>query len=293
MDVFVAGGSGFVGRRLCEALDSRGHDVTAASRSPSASSLPRSVDTVAVDIVDGDLERAVAGHDVVVNLVALPAHVQSTRSHDVVHARGTQRLVSASETAGVDRFVQMSALGVDSGVETAYFDAKRSAEQSVRSSSLPWVIYRPSVVFGDGCRFLPFLRRLSAARIVPLPGGGRMRVQPLWVDDLVGMLAEGVTDPRHAGETYRLGGPARQTLAELVRLLRPGAVVIPIPMAVAEVLARVGEAIPGVPLGRDQVRFQQHDNVAEPNDVTAFGIDTSELCSLAAYLSGSQSANER
>jgi len=287
MDVFVAGGSGFVGRRLCEALDSRGHDVTAASRSPSPSVLPPAVDTVAIDITDDDLEPVIAGHDVVVNLVALPAHVQSTRSHGVVHAEGTKRLVVASEATGVDRFVQMSALGVDSGVETAYFDAKREAERTVRSSSLSWVIYRPSIVFGDGCQFLPFLRRLSAARIVPLPGGGRMRVQPLWVDDLVGMLAEGVTDPRHSGETYGLGGPTRQTLAELVKLLRPRTVVVPIPEVVATPLAGIAGAVPGVPFGRDQVRFQHHDNVAEPNDIAVFGIDTEELLSLEAYLSGS------
>lgn len=286
MDVLVAGGSGFVGRRLCDVLDSSGHDVTAASRSPSPSALPPGVDTVAIDLTDGALEPAVAGHDVVVNLVALPAHVQSTRSHGVVHARGTQRLVSASEASGVDRFVQMSALGVDSAVETAYFDAKREAERTVRASSLSWVIYRPSIVFGDGCRFLPFLRRLSAARLVPLPGGGRMRVHPLWVDDLAGMLAEGVTDPRRSGETYRLGGPTKQTLAELVTLLRPQTIVVPIPNLVALPLAGIAEAVPGVPFGRDQVRFQQHDNIADPNDVADFGIDTEELLSLEAYLSG-------
>jgi NADH dehydrogenase len=287
MDVFVAGGSGFVGRRLCDVLDRSGHDVTAASRSPSPSALPPGVDTVAIDITDGALEPAVAGHDVVVNLVALPAHVQPTRSHDSVHARGTQRLVTASEAAGVDRFVQMSALGVDSEVETAYFDAKRKAERTVRSSSLSWVIYRPSIVFGDGCRFLPFLHKLSAARIVPLPGGGRMRVHPLWVDDLVGMLAEGVTDPRRSGETYRLGGPTKHTLAELLRLLRPRAIVVPIPNLVANHLAGLAEAVPRVPFGRDQVRFQQHDNIADPNDVADFGIETADLLSLKAYLSGS------
>lgn len=284
MDVFVAGGSGFVGRRLCKFLDSHGHDVTAASRSPSAKSLPHTVDTVAIDIVEDALEPAVDSHDVVVNLVALPAHVQSTRSHAVVHSGGTQRLVSASEAVGIERFIQMSALGVDSDVETAYFEAKRRAEQTVRSSSLPWVIYRPSIIFGDGGRFLPFLRRLSAARIVPLPGGGRMRVQPLWVDDLVEMLAEGVIDPHHSGEIYRLGGPNRQSLAELVETLRPRAIIFPIPLAVAARLAGIAGVIPGVPIGRDQVRFQRQDNIAEPNDVTAFGIETAELLSLQAYL---------
>jgi hypothetical protein len=163
----------------------------------------------------------------------------------------------------VDRFVQMSALGVDSAVETAYFDAKREAERTVRASSLSWVIYRPSIVFGDGCRFLPFLRRLSAAGIVPLPGGGRMRVHPLWVDDLAGMLAEGVTDPRRSSETYRLGGPTKQTLAELVTLLRPQTIVVPIPNLVALPLAGIAEAVPAC--RSVVIRYGSNSTITSPN----------------------------
>ena len=282
MKILVAGGTGFIGRVLCQILDRRGHDVTAAGRSPSRS--VAGIQTTALDVTDADLTDTVAGHDAVVNLVALPSHVQPARSHDAVHRQGTQNLVSASETTGVDRFVQMSALGVDSDVETAYFAAKRAGERIVRDSDLDWVIYRPSVVFGDGCAFLPFLRKLAAARVVPLPGGGGLRIQPIWVDDLAAVLADGVEADRHTGETYELGGPDVLTLAETVLLLRPNAVILPLPMPVAAAGAMIAEYIPGFPIGRDQYRVQRLDNTVSSDDLAAFGFEKRDLRSLSAYL---------
>jgi NADH dehydrogenase len=285
MKVFVAGGTGFIGRVLCRILSRRGHDVTAAGRSPPATMA--GVETATLDVTDSDLADTVEGHDAVVNLVALPSHVDPAgQSHDAVTRQGTEHLVAASQAASVDRFVQMSALGVDSDVETAYFAAKRGAERAVRHSDLDWVIYRPSVVFGDGCAFLPFLRRLSVVRVLALPGGGGMRIQPIWVDDLGEMLADGVEDDRHTGEAYELGGPDVLTLAETVVLLRPNTVVLPLPMALSALGASVAESLPGVPIGRDQHRVQTLDNTVTSNDVAAFGVDKRDLLSLYEYLRG-------
>ena len=285
VNVLVVGGTGFIGRVLCRVLDERGVAVTAASRSPDPSVLPPSVDTVSLDVTDTDLSDVVAGHDVVVNLVALPSHVQPRgQSHEAVHHRGTRHLLAASEATGVTRFVQLSGLGVDSGVDTAYFRAKLAAETAVRTTDLEWVIYRPSVVFGNGCAFLPFLRRLTAARVVPLPGGGTMRIQPIWVDDLAEMVADGVTTDGHDGHIYELGGPDRLTLAQTVKLVRPRSAIVPVPMSLAAAGATVADWLPGVPIGRDQYRVQRLDNTTASNDVAAFGVDERDLLSLYDYL---------
>lgn len=285
MNVLVAGGSGFVGRPLCRVLDDRGHDVTAASRSPDATELPAGVDTATLDVTDPDLTDAVAGHDAVVNLVALPSHrTPRGGTHESVHLGGTRNLVAAGEESGLDRFVQMSGLGVDSGVDTAYFRAKRGAERVVRDSALDWVVCRPSVVFGDGCAFLPFLERITPPLFAPLPGGGDLRLQPVWVEDLAPMIAAGVEDADRAGDTYEIGGPERLTLAEVVELVCGDRIVVPVPMPVAAAGATVAELLPGVPFGRDQYRVFRRDNVTADNDVTRFGVAESDLRTLASYL---------
>lgn len=285
MDVLVAGGSGFIGQSLCRVLLDRGHAVTVASRTPGAAELPAAVEALAVDVTVPELDAVVDGHDAVVNLVALPSHVQSRgRSHEAVHFDGTRHLVAASERTGVDRFVQLSGLGVESGVETAYFRAKRRAERVVRDSDLEWVIYRPSVVFGDGCAFFPFLERVSLPLVTPLPGGGRTRLQPIWVEDLAPMLADGLEDDRHVGRCYEIGGPERLTLADVARQIRGGGVVVPIPMGLAAVAATVVDPLHWIPFGRDQYRVLGLDNTTSENDVTAFGVSPDSLRTLSAYL---------
>ncbi|WP_276257552.1 NAD(P)H-binding protein [Haloglomus litoreum] len=284
MDVLVPGGTGFLGRSVCRVLDDRGHRVTAASRSPDAVSLPDGVRRARADVTDDDLRGLVAGHDAVVNLVALPSHVKPRASHESVHLGGTRHLLRASEAAGVDRFVQLSGLGVDAGVETAYFRAKRRAERAVRESSLDWVIYRPSVVFGDGCAFLPFLERLARFGVVPLPGGGRTPLQPMWVGDLAPMVAGGVAGEAHVGATYRLGGPERLTLAAVLAMVADDPLVVPVPMPVARAGAALLDRIPAAPVGLDQYRATTLDNTVADNDVTAFGRAETSLRTLGDYL---------
>lgn len=289
MDVLVAGGSGFIGRSLCSALDERGHAVTAASRTPDVAGLPTSVETVAVDITQPDLAGVVDGHDAVVNLVALPSHTQPRgSSHEAVHLDGTRHLVRASEKTDVDRFVQMSALGVDSGVPAASLEAKREAEHYVRESDLRWVVYRPSVVFGDGCAFVPFIKQVIPPVVAPLPSGGTMRIQPLWVEDLTPMLADGVEDARHAGQIYRIGGPEKLTFAETVTLVCNSRAVVPIPMPLAAVAFWAADHIPLVPFGLDQYHLFKLDNTTVENDVSAFGVSEDDLKALGVYLAGEQ-----
>ena len=305
MHALVVGGTGFIGKHLCRELHDRGHDVTALSRSPERDSLPDGVETAMGDVTAYEsIEGAFEGQDVVVNLVALSPLLRprgGDEMHYAIHRDGTENVVQAAESHGVERIVQMSALGADPDGETAYIRSKGQAEEIVRESALEWVIFRPSVVFGDGGEFIPYTKRLAPPYFTPLPGGGKTRFQPIWIGDLVPMLAEAAgasdTEDPHAGEIYEVGGPEVLTLAEIATLAhgadgRPvGIVSIPMGLAGAGlksldlVPGSVLDAVPGVPrMGGDQYRSLRFDNTVERNDVDAFGIDESDLRTVPAYL---------
>jgi NADH dehydrogenase len=292
MRVLVVGGSGFVGRHLCGELRDRGHSVTALSRTPGDGDLPAGVAKAMGDVTAYDsIASAFEGTDAVVNLVALSPLFRprgGDEMHDRVHRVGTENCVRAAREAGVDRFVQMSALGADPDGATAYVRAKGRAEAVVRDSGLDWTIVRPSVVFGDGGEFVPFTRKLAPPFLTPLPGGGRTRFQPIWVGDLVPMLADVVGDERHVGETYEFGGPEVLTLAEVAELAhgalgRP-VTVVPVPMALAKVGLSALGAVPGAPMGPDQYRSLRFDNTTDENAIAAFDRSPADLRTLAAYL---------
>ena len=295
MKVLVAGGTGFIGSYLCRTLAEGGHDVTALSRSPADT--PEGVASATGDVTAYDsIEPAVEGQDAVVNLVALSPLFEpkgGNEMHDRVHRGGTENLVRAAEAGGVGRFVQLSALGADPDGDTAYIRSKGQAEEAVRGSDLEWTIFRPSVVFGEGGEFVGFTKRLKkmfapVVPMYPLPGGGKTRFQPIHVEDLVPMLVAAVETNDHVDETYEIGGPEVLTLREVTNLVyeaeRKGVTIVPLPMPLAKVGLTVLGAVPGFPMGPDQYRSLNFDNTTAHNDVDAFGVDESDMTTLAAYL---------
>ena len=309
MNVLVTGGTGFIGQNLCEELHDRGHDVTALARDPGDAELPGGVETVSGDVTAYDsIESAFEGQDVVVNLVALSPLFEppSGTDHLDVHLGGTENVVDAAEKHGLDRIVQMSALGADPNGATEYIRAKGRAERVVRDSSLEWVIVRPSVVFGEGGEFVSFTKKLTTPYVTGLPGGGKTRFQPIWVGDLTPMLADcaadadgssdpsspGSTSPRQdddrAGEVYELGGPEELTLADVTELVYEAegksVRILPVPMALARIGLTAAGPLPFVPMGPDQARSLQFDNTVAENDISAFGVDKTELTTLREYL---------
>ena len=291
MQILVAGGTGFIGTPLCTELHERGHEVTALSRDPSDADLPADVDRVTGDVSAYDsIAETVAGHDAVVNLVSLsPLYKPPDEdAHERIHLGGTANLVRAAEDGGVDRFLQMSALGADPDGDTDYIRAKGEAETVVRESRLAWMIVRPSVVFGDGGEFLEFTKQLTTPYVTGLPGGGKTRFQPIWVGDLVPMLAEAIEDDTHVGETYEIAGPQIVTLADATELAYAAegksVSIVSIPMSLAKLGLSAIDPVPFVPFGADQARSLEMNNTVVTNDVSAFGVSEDELTTLGSYL---------
>jgi len=297
MQVLVTGGDGFVGRNLCAELAERGHDVTSLSREPDLSVLPDSVDTVAGNVTDYDsIEPAFESQDVVVNLVALsPLFTPDggNEMHEKVHLGGTKNVVAAAEAHDVDRIVQMSGVDADPDGPTHYLRAKGQAEDVVKESDLEWVIFRPSIVFGDGDEIVPFTKRLKklfapGLPVYPLPGGGKKTVfQPIWVGDLAEIMADAIETEAHTGRTFEVGGPEVLTLRDVTEMVYESegksVRIVPLPMALAGIGLTTLGVLPGFPMDSDQYRGLQVGNISE-NDVDHFDIEESALRSFGDYL---------
>ena len=290
MNILVVGGTGFIGTSLVPELVERDHDVTVLARDPGEADLAAAVEQVRGDVTAYDsIEGAFEGQDAVVNLVALSPLFEPSggTTHEEVHLGGTRNVVRAAEDHGVRKLVQMSALGADPDGPTEYIRTKGLAEQVVRDSGLAYTIFRPSIVFGDGGEFVSFTKKLTTPYVTALPGGGRTPFQPIWVEDFVPMVADGIHE-EHDGEAYEIGGPEVLTLADVARLAyraegKP-VTVLALPMALAKVGMTVIDPVPFVPFGRDQYRSLKFDNRVADNDVDAFGVTEGDLTTLGEYL---------
>jgi NADH dehydrogenase len=122
-------------------------------------------------------------------------------------------------------------------------------------------------MFGPGDALFGTLADLARLLpMLPLIGSGRTRLQPVYVKDVAEAVARMLADPATAGRTYETTGPDVYTLRGLVgitlRLIGRRRLLVPVPFAIAEVLARLFEFLPSPPLTTGQVDLLRGDNVA-------------------------------
>ena len=227
------------------------------------------------------LRHAVDGVEAVVHLVAIRQGKEA--EFERIMGQGTRDLLGAAAEASATRFVHMSALGTSEQTKelVPYYRAKWEMEQSVRSSGLPYVIFRPSFVFASDGGILPTFRKIARlAPVTPIAGSGEQRLQPIWVDDVASYFVRAVDDTAATGRTFELGGPEVVSWNELWARLKQALGVrrpsIHVPMAFMRANALVTERLPGdIPLTRDLLKMMETgDNVVTNDDATrTFGLE--------------------
>jgi uncharacterized protein YbjT (DUF2867 family) len=183
---------------------------------------------------------------------------------------GTRNLIAAARDAGVRRFVLMSALGTSAETKDVvpYYGAKWEMEQEVKAAGIPYVVFRPSFIFGKDGGILPTFAKLARlAPVTPIVGSGTQRIQPIWADDVGAYFSKAVDLGAATDGTFELGGPDAVTWNEFwerlkhVRGIRRPSVHVPI--GLMKVNALVTERLPGnIPLTRDLLKMlEAGDNV--------------------------------
>ena len=320
--ILLLGGTGFVGRSVCDKLVERsggaGDRIVVPTRNPARAKHLQLLPTVQLERADVHVEtqlrQLVEGADAVVNLVAV-LH-GSDKAFERVHVELPRKLAAACNAAGVRRVVHVSALGVGTpgtdkpqgpGAAQAarpaaatepshYLRSKAAGEAVLRSAGLDLTVLRPSVIFGEHDRFLNLFATLQAVfPVLPL-GGAQARFQPVWVQDVASAIVRCLTDPATIGQTFECAGPEVYTLRQIVQAAgrwsghpRP---VFGLPDALARAQALLLEWLPGEPLmSRDNIDSMRVPNVASGAlpGLSALGITAASLESVApAYLAPGQ-----
>ncbi len=220
MRVAVTGANGFVGRHAVAQLLRGGHDVRAliSERPGAEKELPdssgRHMDVRRADVRKPEsLRGAFDGIDAVVHTVAVPTE-RKQRFADV-NVAGVAHVVAEARRAGVGRIVHMGALGADPVSPYPYLRSKGEGEALVTGSGIGHVVLQPSLLFGEGDDFFPRLAFSLIFPVVPVPGDGKARFQPVHVDDIAQALAAAV-ERREISGVYEIGGAEPVTYDEML-----------------------------------------------------------------------------
>ena len=313
-NILVLGGTGFVGAHVCEKLVRQGWHVTVPTRRYANAQhlLPLPLVTVLeLDVHDeAALTRAVAGHEAVVNLVAILHGTQA--AFDKTHVALPQKLARACLAGGVQQLVHISALGANAlqpeSAPSMYLRSKGQGEAVLMQAAMgagadvhaqagfELTCLRPSVIFGADDKFINLFAKLQKVfPFMPL-AGAQARFQPVWVEDVATAVVRSLQrvgaltaqQPR----VIEACGPDVLTLREIVELSARlsgicegrGRPVIPLPSWLGRLQATMMELAPVNPLmSRDNLDSMLVDNVASGKlpGLQSLGIKPSALRPIA------------
>jgi uncharacterized protein YbjT (DUF2867 family) len=247
MNIFLTGASGFIGRTIEIQLTQLGHNVVRGVRKPS-----RPTD-VAVnfeqDTAAATWMQRLHGIDAVINAVGILGGSEAQMM--AVHAHAPTALAQAAAQAGVKHFVQLSALGVDSGLDTLYYRSKLAGEQGIRAAMPQAGVLRPSMVYGAAGAATQMFTQLTRLPLIALPMAGRMVVQPVHVSDVAAGVAALLS--KTESQTIHAVGAAPLPLADYLKSLAVQlgrslplklSAVLPMPMFAAKLSAQVMSHLP-------------------------------------------------
>jgi NADH dehydrogenase len=255
---------------------------------------PDAVEVRLGDVTDpASLAAAVVGVDAVVHLAAIARDRDGGASMRLVNTEGTRNVVVAMREAGVRRLVHLGALGVVDDPRMRFGSSKAKAVAIVRESGLDWTILEPSIQWGAGDGFFNLIAGLVRVPfpLVPVPGTGRARFQPIGTVDVARAVVLALSRPATIGQVFELGGPRvwtyRALVEEVARALGKRRWIVPMPVPLIALVAGAAERLRlPFPVATDQLRQLPLDNVAVDTDVVerAFGFRPADMAGRLGYL---------
>lgn len=273
-EILVTGGTGFLGRHVARALIARGYLPRLLVRAGSGSRIPddirRACRVTPGDVTDPEsVENAAQGTSAIVHLAGIVREIpRKGITFGRLHIKATRNAVKAARRWEISRFVHVSALGARPEGPGAFFESKAWAEEIVMNSDLRWTVFRPSAVFGPGDRFIDtMLRVLRWSPVAAVPGDGRVRYQPVHVEDVAHGIADAVTRPSTERRCIDMGGPESVSFDGIVDAVAGalGRTVakVHVPLAILYSLARSLSRFERFPVSPEELDIIAAENICE------------------------------
>jgi uncharacterized protein YbjT (DUF2867 family) len=275
MRILLTGASGFIGRHLVPVLTANGHTIICAARRPDPTMSSQGTEFVEADFTQ-DTSAArwlpkLVGVDAVINAVGI-IREKGSQTFASLHVRAPCALFDACVRAGVERVINISALGADANARSRYHLSKRQADQHLAGLPLAWTIIQPSLVYGSGGTSARLFTTLASLPIIPLPAGGSQEVQPIHVDDITAGINALLTSAVTHHAIIPFVGPSPLTLREFLAELRAAMHLdrprfVSIPLGLMRVTAQVGEITPRSLLDTETLDMLMRGNVGDPSAI--------------------------
>ena len=272
-NVLIFGCSGQIGRSLVRKLTKNNYTVTAVTRNIHQKGIVLKtlgnagfINIVEANIFDEQkIRKLFKKADICINLVGILYEQKKGNTFKNIHTIFPSILAKLSKEYNLKHFIHLSALGINEAIDSEYAKSKLNGENEISKNFPLATILRPSIVYSVEDNFTTsFMSLLNKLPFFPLYYGGSTRFAPIHASDLTDTINHIISNNIYS-KIIECVGPEiitfREIIERLLNLINRQKILIPFPLPVAELSARIFEILPKPLITRDQLRLLKYDNV--------------------------------
>ena len=280
----IFGGSGQIGRNLIRKLTKNNYKVTVVTRNIHQKSyiIKTQANAGYINIVEANIfdekkiRKLFIEADICINLIGILFEQKKGNTFKNIHTVFPSLLAKLSKEYNLKHFIHLSALGINQAVDSKYAISKLDGEIQVLKNFPLATILRPSIVYSIDDNFTTtFMTLLNRLPIFPIYYNGNTKFTPIHCSDLTDTIHFIIKNNIYS-KVIECVGPEvitfKEILNRLLELIGKKRFLLPFPLPLANISARLFEILPKPLLTRDQLRLLKYDNIASGKYKTNFDI---------------------
>ena len=203
--------------------------------------------------------------DICINLVGILFEKKKSSTFKNIHTLFPSLLAKLSKEYNLDQFIHLSALGINEAVDSNYAKSKYEGEVNIKKNYPMATILRPSIVYSVDDNFTTnFMTLLSRLPLFPLYYSGKTKFMPIHCSDLTDVIFQVISKNIHS-KIIECVGPETITLKEILEsllyLIEKKRVLLPLPLFLGKLTAKIFQLLPNPLLTEDQLKLLKYDNI--------------------------------
>jgi len=282
-EILVFGASGQIGRHLIRKLTKNNYKVVAVTRNIhqkgyilKTQANPGYLELVELNYFNIEkISSLVEECSICINLIGL-LFEKKKNFFKIIHSDFPNLLSKLSDEKNIEKFIHISSIGIEKSIDSKYAISKLDGENKIKNNFDRAVILKPSLVYSVDDNFTTnFMTLLNRLPIMPLYYQGKTKFAPIHVTDLVQIIFD-VVQGKTNEQTIECIGPEiisfKEIVLKLIKAIDKKRLLIPLPLAIAKITAKIFEIMPNPLITVDQINLLKYDNIPSGKYKTNFDL---------------------